>query len=58
MCASNRAGSNIIKLDDMSLSECTCRTWISCMQMTVIRMWLRTAQPQNTYTHKHHTGTV
>ena len=23
-----------------SLSECMCRTWNSCMHMTVIRMWL------------------
>lgn len=47
-----QSGSNIMKLDeDMSLSECICTTWISCMQMTVIRIWLSTAQPQNIHTH-------
>ena len=32
----------------VSLSECTCRTWSSCMHMNFIRMWLSIAQPQVT----------
>ena len=32
----------------VSLSECTCRTWSSCMHKTAIGMWLSIAQPLHT----------